>query len=189
MEQSGEYRINAARDEVRQAQNDPDVLAACITGCQSMTRTDDDCFEALVKAKVGPVSATFTAELQLTDVQAPQSYRIVAGVKGGAAGFGKGVAQVSLAEDGDVTVLTYTAQATVGGKLAQVGSRLIDSAAAKMARDFFGAFSERLSPPVAEDEAAATGTLEATVAKTAGGQWLIWTIAFGVLVLALVLAI
>jgi carbon monoxide dehydrogenase subunit G len=188
VEQSGEYRIAASREVVWTALNDPDVLAACLTGCQSMTRTADDHFDAVVKAKVGPVSATFTADLEITDINELSSYRINAGVKGGAAGFGKGSAEVVLTEDGEATILRYEATASVGGKLAQVGSRLIDGAASKMAKDFFGAFSEHVAPqttqPIEEAE-----TPDGVETSGSSGQWLIWTIAFGVLILALGLAV
>ncbi len=149
LEQDGEYLINAAREQVWEALNDPDVLGACIPGCQEITRTDDTHFSARVKAKVGPVSATFTADMELTELNPPASYVIVGGVKGGAAGFGKGEASVNLteesADDGAVTKLTYSVKASVGGKLAQVGSRLVDGAARKMADDFFAGFVRLLS--------------------------------------------
>ena len=150
MEQTGEYRIAAPRDQVWAALNDPEVLQQCIDGCQSMTQTGDVTYIAAVKAKIGPVSALFTADLELADLDPPNSYTINASAKGGAAGFGKGAAGVTLRDDGPAdgtaderagTLLTYTVQANVGGKLAQIGSRLIDGAARKMADDFFAKFS------------------------------------------------
>ncbi len=107
MEQSGEYRIAATRDVVWQGLNDADVLAKCIDGCQSMTKTTETQFDATVKAKIGPVSATFRAEINLTDVRPPASYGISMHAKGGVAGFGKGLAEVTLEEDADETVLRY----------------------------------------------------------------------------------
>lgn len=193
MEQSGEYRIAASRVDVWTALNDPDVLGACIDGCQTITRSDEQHFDVAVKAKIGPVSATFQAQLELTELNPPISYVINGNAKGGAAGFAKGVANVSLTEEGDVTVLRYGVKANVGGKLAQVGSRLIDGAARKMADDFFETFSKRLGPQVAAADAAEQAGVSAqeTAAlreyeKSGGG--FIWLIAFAVLVIAMVLA-
>ncbi|MXY41205.1 MAG: carbon monoxide dehydrogenase subunit G [Rhodospirillaceae bacterium] len=150
MEMSGEYRIPASRETVWQALNDPDVLRACIPGCQELERTSDTGFAATVKAKVGPVSATFKGEVEIGDIDPPAGYRIQGEGKGGVAGFAKGGANVRLAEDGGETILTYDADAKVGGKLAQIGSRLIAGTARKMADQFFGAFAEHLAPGSAD---------------------------------------
>ncbi len=187
MEQSGEYRIAAAIDQVWRGLNDPDVLARCIDGCQSMEKLADDRFATAVKAKVGPVSAVFQADLELQDLNPPASYTILANVKGGAAGFGKGTAAVSLAEAQGATVLSYQVNANVGGKLAQVGSRLIDGAARKMADDFFAAFGEEVSG-VAPEPAGATAE-RAQARYESSGRWTIWLIIFAVLALAMVLAL
>lgn len=187
MEQTGEYRIQAALQTVWAGLNDPEVLARCIDGCQSMEKLGDDRFQTSVKAKVGPVSATFQAVLELADVQAPSSYTIHADVKGGAAGFGKGTAAVALRPvegDAGATLLRYQVKANVGGKLAQVGSRLIDGAARKMADDFFAAFGEEVSGVVPE----ATGEGKGARRFEASGQWIIWMIVFGALVLAMIFA-
>ena len=146
MEMNGEYRIPASRETVWQALNDPDVLRACIPGCQELERTSDTGFAATVKAKVGPVSATFKGEVELEDIDPPAGYRIQGEGKGGVAGFAKGGANVRLAEDGGETILTYDADAKVGGKLAQIGSRLIAGTARKMADQFFGTFAEHVAP-------------------------------------------
>lgn len=146
MEMSGEYRIPASRETVWQALNDPDVLRACIPGCQELERTSDTGFAATVRARVGPVSATFKGEVALEDIDPPAGYRIQGEGKGGVAGFAKGGANVRLAEDGGETILTYDADAKVGGKLAQIGSRLIAGTARKMADQFFGAFAEHVAP-------------------------------------------
>jgi carbon monoxide dehydrogenase subunit G len=146
MQQSGEYRIGAPREAVWRALNDPDVLAQCIEGCEAMTRTGDDAFQAKVKARIGPLSATFDADVKLADLDPPNGYTLLASVKGGAAGFGKGTAKVALADDGAATVLRYDVDGSVGGKLAQVGQRLIDGAARKMADDFFAKFGEMVAP-------------------------------------------
>jgi carbon monoxide dehydrogenase subunit G len=143
MDMQGEYRIPASRETVWEALNDPEVLKECITGCQSLERTEDgDGFEAKVTAKVGPVKATFGGSVKLENVNAPESYTIVGEGKGGAAGFAKGSADVSLEQDGDDTILRYTVKAQVGGKLAQLGARLVDSTANKYAKDFFDKFAE-----------------------------------------------
>ena len=146
MEMSGEYRIPASRETVWEALNDPDVLRACIPGCQELEQTSETGFAATVKAKVGPVSATFKGEVELDDIDPPAGYRIQGEGKGGVAGFAKGGANVRLAEDGGETVLTYDADAKVGGKLAQIGSRLIAGTARKMADQFFGNFAEHVAP-------------------------------------------
>lgn len=146
MRQSGEYRIGAPADAVWLALNDPDVLSQCIDGCQSMNRTADDAFAATVKAKIGPLSAVFTADVRLADLDPPNAYTLEASVKGGAAGFGKGTARVSLTEEGRETLLRYDVEGNVGGKLAQVGQRLIDAAARKTADDFFARFGEIVAP-------------------------------------------
>ena len=144
MELQGERLIPASVDATWAALNDPDVLKACIAGCEALERTGADAYTALVAVKVGPVSARFKGNLKMTDVQAPSRYTINFDGQGGIAGFGKGSADVALTPDGAQTKLAYAARAQVGGKLAQVGSRLIDAAAAKIAEDFFKAFEARL---------------------------------------------
>ncbi len=146
MEQTGEYTVPAARERVWEALNDPDVLKRCVEGCRSMTVTGDGEFEAVVAARVGPVKATFTAAVELQDVVAPQSYRLQVGVKGGGAGFARGSASVQLDELGaEETRLSYRIEGSVGGKLAQVGSRLVQAAARKMAARFFERFAVDMS--------------------------------------------
>lgn len=154
MQMSGEYRIPAPRQAVWDALNDPEVLKQCIPGCEELVRSGDNAFEAKVVAKVGPVRAKFGGKVELTDVDPPNSYKISGQGQGGAAGFAKGGANVSLAEDGLDTVLSYTVDASVGGKLAQIGSRLIDATAKKMADDFFSSFVETVSGPEAVEAAA-----------------------------------
>jgi len=146
MQQSGDYRIDATVSAVWQALNDPAVLARCIDGCQSMERVGEDAFRMTVKAKVGPVSAPFTVDVTLADVVPERTYTLRADVKGGGAGFGKGAATVTLVDEGEATLLRYDVQGNVGGKLAQVGQRLIDGAARKMADDFFEKFSDAVAP-------------------------------------------
>jgi carbon monoxide dehydrogenase subunit G len=146
MEMHGERRIPAPREAVWAKLNDPETLKACIPGCQELDKTSDTEFTAKVRAKVGPVSATFTGKVTLTDLDPPKGYTISGEGQGGVAGFAKGSANVSLDEEGGETVLRYGAQGQVGGKLAQIGSRLIDGTARKMADDFFSRFVAAVSP-------------------------------------------
>ncbi|WP_442502211.1 SRPBCC domain-containing protein [Marinivivus vitaminiproducens] len=145
MDFSGEYRIQAPRDRVWAALNDPESLKQAIPGCQSLEKKSDTELTATVQAKVGPVKATFGGDVTLEDLNPPESYTLRGSGKGGAAGFAKGHAKVHLAEDGpDTTVLTYNAQADVGGKIAQLGSRLMQGTAKKYADEFFGNLSSQL---------------------------------------------
>jgi uncharacterized protein len=187
VEQTGEYLLAASRDVVWSGLNDPDVLGRCIDGCQSIEKTADDRFEARVKAKVGPVRATFTAELTLIDVVAPERYTIRADVKGGPAGFARGTAHVNLTESDDGTLLAYRVDANVGGKLAQVGSRLIDGTARKMADDFFAAFHREMGG--SGDGASESRSEDRSHTYESGGRWLVWLAAFVALLLALLFAI
>lgn len=144
MDMTGEYRIDAPRTAVWTALNDADILKRCIPGCEELEKTSETEFSARVVAKVGPVKAKFSGSVALSNIDAPNGYTISGQGQGGAAGFAKGSADVALAEDGAATVLTYTVKATVGGKLAQIGSRLIDGTARKMADQFFSRFKEAL---------------------------------------------
>jgi hypothetical protein len=144
MEMSGERRIEAPRQTVWAALNDPEILKASIPGCQELEKVSDTEMKAKVLTKVGPVKATFTGDVTLSNINAPSSYTISGEGKGGVAGFAKGGADVSLDEDGEATILRYTAKAQVGGKLAQLGARLIDATAKQMADQFFTAFAERV---------------------------------------------
>jgi carbon monoxide dehydrogenase subunit G len=148
MEMTGRYQIPAPREKVWAALNDPVVLKACIPGCEDLERLSDTEMTATVKAKVGPVSATFKGNITLSNLDPPNGYTISGEGKGGVAGFAKGGADVALADDEGVTLLTYTAKAQVGGKLAQVGARLIDASAKQMADQFFAALADKV---VSED--------------------------------------
>lgn len=151
MEMNGEYRIAAPREKVWAALNDPEVLKECIPGCEELEKVSDTEFTAKVKAKVGPVSAKFAGEVTLEDLDPPNSYRIAGQGKGGAAGFASGGAQVMLEDDAGDTVLRYEAEAKVGGKLAQIGSRLVAGTARKLADKFFGNFAEAVAPGSTSD--------------------------------------
>ncbi|MBC8128763.1 MAG: carbon monoxide dehydrogenase subunit G [Rhizobiaceae bacterium] len=145
MDLRGEYRLPAPRATVWEALNDPAVLKACIPGCESLEMTPEGGMAATVVAKVGPVKAKFNGEVRLENINAPESYSIVGEGKGGIAGFAKGGADVHLAEDGEETILTYKVDAQVGGKIAQLGGRLIESSTKKLAAQFFDAFAAHLS--------------------------------------------
>lgn len=143
MELIGKYNLKADREQVWAALNDPTILQKCIPGCETLTKASDTNFSASVVAKVGPVKAKFSGEVELTELSPPSSYKISGEGKGGAAGFASGSADVRLEEsDEGGTVLSYTVNAQVGGKLAQIGSRLIDSTAKKLSREFFDKFTE-----------------------------------------------
>lgn len=144
MEMKGEYRIPASREEVWAALNDAKVLAATIPGAESVEKTSDTSFAAVAKTKVGPVSARFKGNVTLSNIDAPNGYTLTGEGNGGAAGFAKGSADVKLTDDNGVTVLTYNVNAQIGGKLAQIGQRFIDSTASKLADEFFGNFSKAL---------------------------------------------
>ncbi len=151
MDISGEFDISANRQQVWDALNDPEVLAQCIPGCESIERNSDTEFLAKMKAKIGPVKARFKSRILLSNLNPPHSYTISGEGKGGPAGFGKGSADVTLAEIDGNTTLRYTATLHVGGKLAQVGSRLVGGAARKIAGDFFSKFVAVVAQPIGSD--------------------------------------
>ena len=145
MEMQGERRIPAPRQVVWEHLNDPETLKQCIPGCESVDKVSDTEFTAKVRAKVGPVSARFSGKVTLSDLDPPSGYTISGEGTGGVAGFAKGGAKVRLDEEGGETVLRYEVRAQVGGKLAQIGSRLIDAAAKKVADEFFSNFTKRMA--------------------------------------------
>ncbi|MDD9922401.1 MAG: carbon monoxide dehydrogenase subunit G [Boseongicola sp.] len=144
MDLSDEILIPAPRDVVYAALNDPEVLKDCIPGCQELTKYSDTELEALVVLKVGPVKAKFKGDVVLDPAGAPESFSLTGKGSGGAAGFAKGGADVKLEEQGDQTLLKYTAKADIGGKLAQLGNRLVASTSKKLAGQFFETFSEKV---------------------------------------------
>ena len=164
MEMTGEQLIPVPQQRVWEGLNDPEVLKACIPGCETIERVSDTEYRVAMTAAVGPVKAKFNGKLLLADLNPPNSYTLSFEGSGGAAGFGKGGAQVALAPDGAGTKLTYKASAQVGGKLAQVGSRLIDGVSRKMADEFFQRFNTRLTGP------APAAAAEALVVEK--GPWL-----------------
>ena len=150
MTMKGEVTLPADRQTVWEKLNDPDVLRACIPGCQSLERTGDNGFTAVAKVKIGPVGATFKGSVELLDLDPPNSYRIAGAGEGGIAGFAKGGAKVSLSDAPEGgTLLSYDVEANVGGKIAQLGGRLIDGVAKKMADQFFSNFVAAVGTPAA----------------------------------------
>jgi len=145
MEMKGEKIIFTSREKVWEALNDPEQLLKAIPGAQSVEKIDDENLIATVKTKIGPISAKFSGKIKLSDINPPHSYKLTGEGTGGAAGFAKGQAEVELNDHEDGTKLSYSVNASVGGKLAQIGQRLIDTAANKLADEFFGKFNEILS--------------------------------------------
>ncbi len=141
MEMNDSQRINAPRQTVYDALNDPEILKQCIPGCEELEMVSDTEMNAKVVLRIGPVKAKFAGTVELSDLVPPESYTISGEGKGGVAGFAKGGATVRLIEDGDDTILEYAVKADIGGKLAQLGSRLINSTSKKLAGQFFSNFS------------------------------------------------
>ncbi|MCI5073899.1 carbon monoxide dehydrogenase subunit G [Oricola sp.] len=142
MEMNDEIRIEAPRARVYDALNDPEILKECIPGCEELTKNSDTELEAKVTLKIGPVKAKFGGKVTLDKSKAPEQFSLAGEGSGGVAGFAKGGADVELEEDGDATILRYTAKADVGGKIAQLGSRLIVSTSNRLAGQFFTKFKE-----------------------------------------------
>ncbi|HYS64525.1 MAG TPA: carbon monoxide dehydrogenase subunit G [Paraburkholderia sp.] len=160
MELSETHTLPVSQQRAWEALNDTDILRACIPGCESIEADGEHAYNVVLSASVGPVKARFKGRMQLTDIEAPNTYTIVFEGQGGAAGFGKGTTRVTLEPEGDeATKLAYTASAQVGGKLAQIGSRLVDGAARKLAGEFF----KRLGVQLGGD-AASAGDVGATAA-------------------------
>jgi len=210
MELTGEQILPLPRERVWAALNDPEILKASVPGCESFERLDDNQFQMVMAASVGPIKARFKGKMVLTDLQPPQSYSMSFEGSGGAAGFGKGGAHVDLLTDSRGTRLVYRSHAQVGGRLAQVGARLIDGVARKMAEDFFGRFTNavvgpqpaaaRSAAPLAQDaeanaatpssdtRAAAQGAAAAAPAASVAGAKN-WTWALGVVVVLALIAV
>jgi uncharacterized protein len=174
MDITGERRLLASRARVWEALNDPDVLRECIPGCQKLEKVSDTVIEATIAAQIGPVKAPFGTRIELKDLDPPNGYTIVGEGKSSAAGFGRGEARVTLEEDGGTTVLRYVAELKLGGRLAQIGARLVEGATRQLADQFFTKFAARFeaAPP-------ADGTPPAVEpsAPGAGRGWLPWLIA------------
>jgi uncharacterized protein len=187
MEMTNTRIVPASPAKVWAALNDPEALKASIPGCESLERISDDEWRAVMAAKVGPVSARFSGTMRMQDMTPPSGYTLKFEGQGGAAGFANGEAKVSLLPaDGDQTALTYAVKAQVGGKLAQIGSRLIDGAAAKIADDFFARFSERLAPAAVEPTIAAEEAL-APADEASRGRIIRWVAIIAILVVLVIL--
>jgi len=166
----GEYTIDAPREAVWLALNDPAVLQACIPGCESITKSSESEIQARISAQIGPIRSSFATHIVLSDIDPPAGYTLNAEGKG-VAGFGRGTAKVSLADLGGRCVLTYVAQMTIGGKLAQVGSRLVESATRSYADQFFDAFAKQfpaIATPTEPQQGAAAATTAQDLALGAG---------------------
>ena len=165
MKMNGEFRVPTDRETVWRALNDPEVLKECLPGCQEIEKTSDTEMTATLALKVGPVKATFAGGVTLSDLDPPNGYTLSGQGQGGTAGFASGEAKVRLVEEGGETVVQYDVDAKVGGKLAQIGSRLIDSTAKKLAKQFFDGLAEKLGGgDEAEPEPAAPAEPEAPAA-------------------------
>jgi carbon monoxide dehydrogenase subunit G len=180
MEIDGEQRIAAAREKVWAALNDVQVLRHCIPGCDSLERASENVLDGTVTAKVGPVKARFGGRVTLSDIDPPNGYTL-SGEGKGPAGFAKGEATVRLREDGGETVLSYTAKAQVGGKLAQVGSRLIDGTVRKLTGQFFANLGEHLAAGEAAPAASARGAPAPTFGGLSPKAWAILLIFFALM--------
>ncbi len=171
MELKNSRLLPVDRETAWKALNDPERLRAAIAGCESIVPTGENEYEAAMTAAIGPVKAKFKGRLRLSDVVPPESYTLAFDGQGGPAGFGKGTARVTLTPEGSGTRLDYTVQAQVGGKIAQVGQRLIDGAARKMADDFFERFGAALAQEAAAGEPTPAGTGSAPPGTTGMPAW------------------
>jgi carbon monoxide dehydrogenase subunit G len=198
MDFNGRYVIPAPADAVWAALNDPEILKYCIPGCEDLEKTSPTDFVAVATLKIGPVKAKFRGKVSLSDLDPPHRCKLVGEGQGGVAGFAKGEADVVLSEADDGTVLSYVAKATVGGKIAQIGQRLIDGAAKQIADDFFGRFTRALTEaapvalepdPLVETAPSAVPQTSSNIAPPRGGVapeiWIVGLV--GVVVILLVI--
>ncbi len=187
MDMTGERRIPAPREQVWAALNDPEVLKAAIPGCESLEKTSETEMKASASIKIGPISARFTGKVALSDIDPPNGYTIGGEGQGGVAGFAKGGAKVRLEPDGEATLLRYEVNAQVGGKIAQLGARLIDATAKSMADQFFNRFTAHLTPPEAApaEARAEAATVSAAPREAMGLPMVAWI--GGVIFLAILL--
>jgi carbon monoxide dehydrogenase subunit G len=192
MELKNEQRLALPRQTVWEALNDPDVLQACIPGCESFDKVDENAYDAAVTAKVGPVKARFKGRVSLDELNPPESYTLSFEGQGGQAGFAKGSASVRLDEADGGTRIGYAVNATVGGKLAQLGSRLVKGAAEKTAAEFFDNFARHMGAGAEQesggDEASDSASAESPASES-GGNSRIWVWAVAAAVVAAVIAL
>jgi uncharacterized protein len=196
MEFTGRYLIAAAPQRVWEGLNDPAILKTCIPGCEQLDKTSPTDFVATARLKIGPLSALFKGKVTLSDLDPPKRCRLTGEGQGGVAGFAKGGAEVVLSPEGEGTALTYNASASVGGKLAQIGQRLIDGAAKQIADDFFKRFAAALEgPTLAPDpdveQATALHQGPPVAKKRSGLPWTIWVAGLiaGIVILLLLFAV
>ncbi|MBY4596945.1 SRPBCC family protein [Ottowia caeni] len=185
MDMQGSRQLAVTQQQAWEALNDPEVLKVCIPGCEKIEATGENQYAVTNAIKIGPVSARFNGKIKLTDIDAPNGYSLLFDGQAGAAGFGKGTAKVTLVPQGEGCELGYTVNAQVGGKIAQVGQRLIDGVAKSMAEDFFKRFDEEMQrryppPAVPEDSTASTSPADAQPASKAVPWW-VWVAAAAVI--------
>ena len=171
MDMAGERLISAPQNTVWSALNDPEILKACIPGCESLEATSENEMTAVAAVKLGPISAKFSGRVKLSDIDPPHGYTLSGEGKGGPAGFAKGAAKVRLAPAPEGTLLTYTVEAQVGGKIAQLGARLIDATAKSMADQFFTKFTEQVQALVPRNATASVPRPAATESKSTPIPW------------------
>ena len=191
MELSNTRTVPLPRDVVWTALNDPAVLKDCLPGCESIEPDGEHAWRVVMAARVGPVSARFNGRMSMTDIQQPEGYTLQFDGQGGAAGFARGDARVTLKTlAGDQTEMSYVAKAQIGGKLAQIGSRLVDGAAAKMADDFFARFVTRAAGPAATVAAAGVAPADdfaTTIAPAGGSPWIRYLAIVAIVVVLIIL--
>jgi len=191
MQFTGSFTVPAPRQRVWEGLNNPDLLRQCIPGCEELTRVSDTEFEGKVVAKIGPVKASFSGRVTLSDLDPPNGYTITGEGKGGVAGFAKGGAKVKLSDSGAGTQLDYSVDASVGGKLAQIGGRLIEGAVNQTAADFFAKFGELVSAggaPAADAAAPIASAAPAAKREAGAGKWL-WVAVAAVVVVIVIVAL
>ena len=179
MEFKGRYLIPASPEKVWNSLNDPQILRQCVPGCERMDKTDDTHFSAAAVLKIGPVKATFNANIALDNLDPPHRCTLKGEGQGGVAGFARGEAEIVLTPEGDGTALSYTAQAQIGGKLAQIGQRLIDGAAKQIADDFFVRFAAAVAnapDAAARRTSAASAGTRAAAPRCAGRKRASWAL-------------
>ena len=176
MKLNDEIRIAAPREQVYAALNDPEILRKSIPGCEEIERLSETEMIATVVTRIGPIKAKFKGRVTLSDLNPPSSYSISGEGKGGAAGFAKGGAKISLEEDGDGTIMRYEVQIDVGGKLAQLGGRLIEGTAKKLSADFFTRFKQEVAGPEAEEAEAPVAAAIGEEARMSASRPLVWIV-------------
>ena len=185
MDMQGSRQLAVTQQQAWDALNDPEVLKVCIPGCEKIEATGENQYAVTNAIKIGPVAARFNGKIRLTDIDAPNGYSLLFDGQAGAAGFGKGTAKVSLTPQGDGCELAYSVNAQVGGKIAQVGQRLIDGVAKSMAEDFFKRFDEemqrRFPAPVIPEESTASATPASAQSASKPLPWWVWVAAAAVL--------